>query len=198
MQHVGKTSTVNKAHEDRATETDSKRIVPRKAKSAISSKLSQYRNGSKSHSAYLPHEMTPSTSYDYVHNPGLAAYEYATHFHLRQKHRHPDEFDLAEQTSYSENFASKRLQFSCSECNRMFSKKFNYQRHVNNKYKARKGLACPVCGGLFSSPQSLQNHHRAVHSRSENTLCDICGSIIFNKTNLKRHKLRQQATKDTK
>lgn len=106
--------------------------------------------------------------------------------------------------------------YTCVTCNETFSKKKDYQEHIqqhgNERYQCVQCLAyfptryrlgrhelthmdnaatfnCTLCTGSYTSDFNLQRHIRACHSKDEQYHCEICQVSYARLDVLKRHVL---------
>lgn len=64
--------------------------------------------------------------------------------------------------------------FSCSTCNKTFSRNIVLQNHEKIHLAQRPTFDCPHCGKALSSQTAVRNHVSWVHKESREFACRIC------------------------
>lgn len=81
--------------------------------------------------------------------------------------------------------------FKCqfSDCEKLYSTKYNLQRHWELKHLETKRFRCLVCGKCLSSKQNL-SEHSYTHSLAKPYLCKelMCGMAFRQNSQLSNHK----------
>lgn len=90
----------------------------------------------------------------------------------------------------------KEKPFRCGKCWRTFSRKQNYDRHVET-HEDKKLFGCSVCGKGFKIAGDLQKH---VQSQHFDTVDDYTANEICNEkfTNMKDYERRRKSSKYVK
>ncbi|KAM9383661.1 uncharacterized protein KZ484_005633 isoform 2-T2 [Pholidichthys leucotaenia] len=81
--------------------------------------------------------------------------------------------------------------YVCSICNRAFSQRTHWVRHVQTHRrvggaKADKSFTCPICGKRLTRFDGYQKHLR-VHTGEKPYSCQQCGRCFSDNSNYKRH-----------
>ncbi|XP_071487338.1 uncharacterized protein [Diadema antillarum] len=77
--------------------------------------------------------------------------------------------------------------YSCTSCDRSYTKKAFLVRHLVQVHAAEKPFKCDECDNCYAHPLSLR-HHKLVHADARPHLCDICGKSFLDGSSLNKHK----------
>ncbi|XP_069606042.1 oocyte zinc finger protein XlCOF8.4-like [Ranitomeya imitator] len=75
--------------------------------------------------------------------------------------------------------------FSCSECGKCFSKKFNFVTHQRT-HTGEKPFSCSECGKCFNQKSNFVAHQR-IHTGEKPFSCSECWKCFTEKSNLIKH-----------
>ena len=76
--------------------------------------------------------------------------------------------------------------YHCAKCNKMFTKKFTYERHVRQLHLGIYSHVCQVCGKGFSHSAGLKGH-LVSHGGVPEFKCIECGKLYRYKQDLMHH-----------
>ena len=81
--------------------------------------------------------------------------------------------------------------YKCNDCNRMFSRKVQYEKHIRQHAPApdpsdELSFDCELCGKTFKNEKSLKIHSKR-HSTKNKITCVICGKKFCQRSSLKMH-----------
>lgn len=83
--------------------------------------------------------------------------------------------------------------YKCSDCDRVFSRKVQYEKHIRQHVPIPDfdlsdivGINCEVCGKTFKSEKSLRIHSKR-HIEKNKITCVICGKKFCKRSSLKLH-----------
>lgn len=87
--------------------------------------------------------------------------------------------------------------YKCSDCDRMFSRKVQYEKHIRQHVHVPDpvpvpdlsdiiGIDCEVCGKTFKNEKSLKIHTQR-HNTKNKIACVICGKKFCQRSSLKLH-----------
>ena len=84
-----------------------------------------------------------------------------------------------------------RKRFSCSYCEKQFTKKYHLERHVTSVHLHIR-YHCKICPKSFASKEKLKHHIQVKHEKTHNETnyaiaCDICGKRFSCKDSLRIH-----------
>ena len=110
------------------------------------------------------------------------------------KFRNRSHLQSHQRTAHSRGLSSESQQsLTCSECGKLFEKKFNYERHLKSH---RGSYDCSFCGKRFPKMQSLGGHMKAAHPKNITAhpplICECCGKEFQTKKSLEEHVNRQK------
>ncbi|KAJ8903499.1 hypothetical protein NDN08_004605 [Rhodosorus marinus] len=77
--------------------------------------------------------------------------------------------------------------FGCDRCGKFFALKQNLISHIEEVHEGKKDAVCIECDVLFSTRYKLRRHIRSVHLKERSHQCDECGKTYFQRTDLRRH-----------
>mmetsp|Transcript_25106 Transcript_25106/g.36182 ORF Transcript_25106/g.36182 Transcript_25106/m.36182 type:complete len:439 (-) Transcript_25106:156-1472(-) len=77
--------------------------------------------------------------------------------------------------------------FGCDRCGKFFALKQNLISHIEEVHEGKKDAVCIECGVQFSTRYKLRRHIRSVHLKERSHQCDECGKTYFQRTDLRRH-----------
>ncbi|XP_028032073.1 zinc finger protein 808-like [Bombyx mandarina] len=88
----------------------------------------------------------------------------------------------------NQNMSTSLLDYVCDYCNRIFTRKYNLQTHIENLH-VNSSCHCEVCGKRFGTTTGFHLHLSAGHNRYGQPLpeCDLCGRIFTRKQNIVSH-----------
>ncbi|XP_057687703.1 zinc finger protein 771-like isoform X2 [Corythoichthys intestinalis] len=80
-----------------------------------------------------------------------------------------------------------RKPFACSRCDKTFSWKQSFTKHMRTHTEGKKSFACSFCLKIFTQRLQLTIHTRTHTEKEKPFHCSICGSGFSQKGNLKAH-----------
>ncbi|XP_038158051.1 zinc finger protein 502-like isoform X2 [Cyprinodon tularosa] len=97
-----------------------------------------------------------------------------------------NERPLAKKTNVdSQNNVQKRVNFTCEDCGKCFSRKVHLKQHLII-HTGQKPFCCDVCGRDFSLKGNLKKHMR-IHTGQKPFCCYLCGLNFSQKGHLNTH-----------
>ena len=83
----------------------------------------------------------------------------------------------------------KQNPFSCKLCDKGFTTKFVYERHVTEHHKAREqSYDCSECEKRYTVERNLIRHIETKHTDKSKYICDVCDKQFERSDKLKRHR----------
>ncbi|XP_028171871.1 zinc finger protein 567-like isoform X1 [Ostrinia furnacalis] len=97
------------------------------------------------------------------------------HYEEREKPKKP------ERASEKKDRNQKFIPAVCSECNKVFSNKYNMFNHMRSHGDVTVKYACGQCHKIYSSPSNLNNHRKVAHAGILNFVCTTCGEAFHSR-----------------
>ena len=84
-----------------------------------------------------------------------------------------------------------KTRYSCSECNKSFTRKDQLKVHINSVHKGQKFM-CDICTKIYDSQPSLKYHISSIHEQKRYN-CELCDESFSYSATLKSHVKRVHA-----
>ena len=93
--------------------------------------------------------------------------------------------NLGEHINEDHNTNISNQSIQCSQCDKVYTKNAEYQRHFNSAHLGIKAK-CPICHKELL-PTKITSHIRMVHEKVKNHWCKECGKGFYDKRDMDLH-----------